>query len=103
MAKLWWEVSTRHGNFDTIGNGIHTMDVCVISWTDRTMSYIVAPAWRYLPTLVVYRVVQSLRRVNQCVIIILDIWGLAEWDIATVPSWWSVKAVKWVHNVIRKQ
>ena len=64
---------------------------------DRPYTLVIAPDdWRFWRDLVTYRLGKSLRLIGKFIVVLLDIWGLADWDPVTVPVWECIRPLRWM-------
>ena len=85
-TRLFWRVDCPMRVMDVVG--------------DLGCRLILAPVWRYHPTLVVYRLWCSLRLVKMCAFHILRVWRLMEFEDATIPTWQGIRPLKWLASLL---
>ena len=111
MKRPWIEICVED-YYECIGANIiqfvrpHPEAGCQYRLVDRSrddpFTLLVAPAgWCYWWGLVVYRLCQSLRLTGNFVVVVLDIWGVADWDPVTVPVWECIRPLRWLAHKIQ--
>jgi len=63
---------------------------------DSGLMMIAPEGWRFWRGLVMYRSLQSLRLAGKFIVVLLSVWGLADWDPCAVPVWECIRPLRWL-------
>jgi len=89
--KLWDKIyidgtGYRQGDHITIeGEGLHVLDA---GWR-----HVMVTRHRHIGSFF-YRIGQSLRYTERYLVVLLSVWGLAEWEPVAIPTWRDVHLLR---------
>lgn len=82
---------------DRIVVGGHEFRLIARSRDDPFLLIVALVGWRFWRDLVMYRVAESLKLIEPFIVVLLNIWRLADWDPVTRPTWSDIYLVRWLY------